>query len=93
MFQDVCRRLGVHKIPTTLFYPQLDGMVERLNRTVKTMLSLFVEKQEDWDEHLPYVLMACRSAQHESTKLTNMLILGREVSLSLDLVVGPPGDE
>ena len=59
------------------------------------MLSLFVEeKQETWDEHLPYVLMAYSSAQHESTKLIpNMLMLGREVSLSLDFVVGPPGDE
>ena len=52
------------------------------------------EKQEDWDEHLPYVMMDYRSAQHESTKLTpNMLMLGREVSLPLDLVVGSPGDE
>ncbi|XP_022093234.1 uncharacterized protein LOC110980655 [Acanthaster planci] len=61
-------------------HPQSDSMVERFNRTVKTMLSMFVdENQDDWDEHLPYVLMAYCSSQHDSTRLTpNMLMLGRE---------------
>ena len=54
------------------------------------------EKQEDWDEHLPYVMMAYRSAQHESTKLilqTCSCWEGRSAGLPLDLVVGCPGDE
>ncbi|XP_038071269.1 uncharacterized protein LOC119740133 [Patiria miniata] len=48
------------------------------------MLSVFVkEKQDDWDKH--------RSARHESTKTTpNMLMLGREIGLPLDLVVEAP---
>ena len=48
---------------TTPFHPQSDGMVEWFNRTVKAMLSKFVnESQDDWDEHLPYVMMAYRSS-------------------------------
>ena len=92
LFRRVCRLLGIRKTRTTPFHPQSDGMVERFNRTVKTMLSMFVaENQNDWDEHLPYVLMAYRSSQHESTKFTpNMLMLGREVALPLDVVVGSP---
>ena len=67
-------------------------MVERFNRTVKAMLSMFVaENQDDWDEHLPYVMMAYRSSQHDATKFTpNMHMLGREVGLPLDVVVGSP---
>ena len=38
----VCRLLGIQKTQTTPFHPQSDGMVERFNRTVKTMLSMFV---------------------------------------------------
>ncbi|XP_038060519.1 uncharacterized protein LOC119731418 [Patiria miniata] len=83
LFQGTCKLLGVQKTRTTPFYPQSDGMVERFNRTVKTMLSLFVhENQDDWDEHLPYVMMAYRSSQHDSTKFTpNMLMLRSAASV------------
>ena len=52
------RRLWCQKhcclLTTNLLHPQSDDMVERFNRTVKAMLSMFVaENQDDWDEHLP----------------------------------------
>ena len=43
-------------------------MVERYNRTLENHLALFLnENQNDWDERVPWVLMAYRSAVHEST--------------------------
>ena len=38
LFQGVCQLLGIQKTQTTPFHPQSDGMVERFNRTVTTML-------------------------------------------------------
>ena len=35
---DVCKLLGIKKLNTTMYHPQCDGMVERFNRTLKTML-------------------------------------------------------
>ena len=35
---DVCKTLGIRKLNTTAYHPQCNGMVERLNRTLKTML-------------------------------------------------------
>ena len=35
---DVCAFLGVEKLNTTSYHPKCDGMVERFNRTLKTML-------------------------------------------------------
>ncbi|XP_022088652.1 uncharacterized protein LOC110978178 [Acanthaster planci] len=88
-FQGVRQLLGIQKTRTMPFHPQSDGMVECFNRTVKTILSMFVdENQKNWDKHLPYVTMAYRSSQHDST--LNMLMLGREVGLPLDVVVGSP---
>ena len=56
------------------------------------MLSSFVnDHQNDWDDHLPYVLMGYRASVHESTKCSpNLLMFGREVQFPLDMSVGYP---
>ena len=53
----------MHKTWTTALHPQSDGLVERLNRTLGKQLAILIaEHQRDWDTHLPFVLMAHRSA-------------------------------
>ena len=61
LFKEMCVLLGIEKTRT-----KSDGMVERFNRTIEAMLS---DHQSDWDSHLPYVIMAYRSAEHETTTL------------------------
>ncbi|KAK3105584.1 hypothetical protein FSP39_001056 [Pinctada imbricata] len=94
LFKSVCEKLGINKTRTTPYRPQSDGLVERFNRTLRQMLSMFVhENQRDWDDHLPYLLMAYRSTAHKSTGCTpNLLMLGRENDCPIDIVVGPPPD-
>jgi hypothetical protein len=69
-------------------------MVERFNRTVQNMLSMFVnENRADWDDLLPYIMMAYRATVHESTGFSpNQMMFGREISCPLDLMVGLPPD-
>ena len=38
VMEDVCQLLGTTRLNTTSYHPQCDGMVERLNRSLKTML-------------------------------------------------------
>ena len=85
VFQEMCRLLGIKKTRTTALHPQSDGMVERYNRTLATQLALFVDShQKDWDQHVPLLLMAYRSAVHETTKCTPAkLMLGRDLRLQL----------
>lgn len=92
LFSEICKLLQVNKSRTTPYHPQSDGMVERYNQTVQTMLAMYVnENRSDWDDHLPYVMMAYRAATHESTKFTpNKLMFGREVSLPIDVIAGDP---
>ena len=71
LFQDMCRLLEIEKTRTTPWHPQSDGMIERFNRTLETLLRHTVqENQSDWNLQVPLCCMAYRSAVHESTKQT-----------------------
>lgn len=90
LFKRMCELFEIDKSRTTPFHPQSDGMVERYNRTLQQMLAMFVNQhKDDWDDHLPFLTMAYRSSVQESTKCTpNILMLGRETLLPIDLVTG-----
>lgn len=88
VFSEMCKLLHIKKTRTTPYHPQSDGMVERFNRTLIRMLRSYVnDHHSDWDDHLPFVMMAYRSVEHETTGCSpNYLMLGREVSTPLDLM-------
>lgn len=88
--EELCKVIHIKKSRTTPYHPQ--SMVERFNKTLVTMLSAYVNvHHSDWDEHLPYVMMAYRTSLHEITGFTpNQLVLGREVSTPLDIMYEMP---
>ncbi|KAK2919619.1 hypothetical protein Q8A73_001823 [Channa argus] len=92
LFAEVCQRLGVRKTRTTPLHPQSDGLVERFNRTLATQLAILTSRhQKDWDQHLPLVPWAYRTAVQESSQCTPAtLMFGRELRTPVDLVFGPP---
>ena len=54
------------------------------------MLSMYVaEDQKDWDLHLPCMMMAYQVTPQCSSQCSpNLLMLGRETELPIDLMVG-----
>ena len=95
VFQEMFKSLGMDKTRTTPLHPQSDRMVERFNRTIEEMLSKFVaENQRDWDSHLPILMMAYRSAVHETTSFTpRELMFRHQIDLLIDLQLGRPKQE
>jgi len=89
VFQRLAQLLGATKTRTAPYRPQSDGLVERFNRTLLNMLSVFTcDRPGDWDEHLPFLLSAYRSSVHASTQCTpNSLVYGRETNLPIDLLL------
>ena len=92
LWAEVCELLDVEKTRTSPYRPQSDGLVERLNRTIKKMLKVFVnDNRDDWDDHLPYIMMAYRATPQASTQCSpNLLMYGREVNLPVEVMAPPP---
>ena len=88
---DVCKLLGIKKLNTTAYHPQCDGMVERFNWTLKTML----RKQaavfgNQCDRYLSGVLWAYRNTAHDSTQEKPSLLFGVDCRTPTEAAILPP---
>jgi transposase InsO family protein len=92
LFNELLRYYGIDHVRTTAYKPSTNGQVERFHRTLNSILAKVVsENQRDWDLHLPYAVAAYRATIHEATGYSpNFLVLGREVAVPLDIVMGQP---
>jgi len=49
--KELNRMLGIKTKLSTVFYPQMDGQMERMNQELEQYLRLFVEhRQRDWQQ-------------------------------------------
>ena len=72
----VYKVMGIHKLQTSAYYPQCNGLVERFNHTLVNMLSMYTgERQTEWDVYLPWVLFAYRTATNASTRFSPFFML------------------
>jgi len=80
LMRDVCSLLGITKLNTTAYHPQCDGLTERFNCTLKTMLRKHVDVYgKQWDRNLHRVLWAYRNTPHEATgEKPSFLMYGRD---------------
>ena len=85
--QDICDLFKMKKVNTTVYHLQTDGLTERFNHTLCTMLSMHVSKhQREWDCFIPVLLFAYRTVLQDSTKETPLyLVHGRDPCLPLDV--------
>ncbi|XP_041457543.1 stress response protein NST1-like [Lytechinus variegatus] len=94
LMAEMCKMLGIKKTRTCPLHPQGDGFIERFNRTLLGMVSSLLDpdgEQKDWDERIPFAMLAYRSAVQESTgESPAMMMLGREISLPVDLLLPSP---
>ncbi|XDV20721.1 hypothetical protein PO909_025992 [Leuciscus waleckii] len=80
--------LGIKSIRTSVYHPQTDGLVKRLNRTLKTMIRKFVHYDaKNWDKWLEPLLFAVREVLQASTGFSPFeLLYGRQPRGVLDVL-------
>ncbi len=98
VMRELTDMLRIKKTRTTPYYPQSDGMVERLNRTLKDMLAKTVNDwHDDWDVWIPQVLLAYRTTMYSTCLLVShphYMMFGREARMPVDVIApDPPGEK
>ena len=80
--------LQIDKRRTTGYRPSVNGMVERYNRSLITILKKYVQEfPNTWSDKLKLACLAYNTAIHEGTQLSPFLIMrGRECTLPHDLL-------
>ena len=92
VLQDTAAILGIKQLPTSGGHPQTDGLVERFNRTLKSMLmKLVVKKGKNWDKLLGPTLLAYRTSPHSSSGETPFFLMyGRDCRMPTGLDIYAP---
>lgn len=80
-FSNVMRQLKVTHNISSAYHPQSQGALERFHQTLKSLLrSYCFELDCDWEEGLPWVLLAIREVVQESIGFSpNELVFGHTV--------------
>ena len=95
VFKGVCRAMGITKTRTTPFNPSSNGMVERTNRTIKSLLRAMANESymTTWDVKLPLVMIAINNTIHRTTGYApfRLQVVGNEnMRVPADFMFGKP---
>ena len=93
ILQEMCQLLHIKKTRTSPRHPQGNGKTERFNLTLLSMIKCYIKDDStQWDQNLNFITAAYRASVHETTGMTpNLLMLGRENRMPLDVMFGEGG--
>ena len=89
LFTELEQLSGVQKLRTTPYHPQCNGLVERMNKTVLSMLRTLPEQNKSrWPESLDKLIYAYNCTIHDTTGFEPYyLMFGRHPKLPIDFIL------
>ena len=90
IIKELCQIMGIDKSRTSIYHAAGNGMTERFNRTLISMLgTLEPDKKKNWKQYVAPLVQAYNCIKHESTGYSPyMLLFGREPRLPVDIAFG-----
>ena len=87
VLQVLSHSLGIKQVFTSPYHPQTNGLTERMNKTIKQVISAYVDPlHQSWDHVLPFAIHAYNTSVQTSTKISPFRALyGRDPCLPLDI--------
>ncbi len=68
--KELCALVGIEKVTTTPYHPETNGCIERMHRTLKSILKKIIDRKKDWVIQMPYALFSLRSLPLEGHGFT-----------------------
>ena len=86
LMNNLCQKLGVTHLYSTVYHPQTNGQIERFNATMDGKIAaLCNERRTNWDEMLQFVTFNYNTSKHATTKQTPFEMMhGRQAILPFD---------
>ena len=85
--KELNRMLGIKTKLSTVFHPQMDGQMERMNQEMEQYLQFFIKhRQKDWLEWLVAAEFAINNKVHMATKVSPFMAnYGKELRMGGDI--------
>ena len=95
LMMDLCMMLGIKKLNTTAYHLECDGMVERFDCTLKSMLRNYIAWfNKQWDRFLPGVLWSNRNTPLETMgEKPSFLLFRVDLCLPTETAFLPPAGQ
>jgi transposase InsO family protein len=77
----ICEAFKIKKTKSTPYFPQGDGVIERMFRTIKPMLGIVTREQHlEWDKALPIIEFGMRNTRSQQTGFSpNEILFGKNL--------------
>ena len=91
VMDETLKELNIKRITTSFYHPQSNGVVERLHKSLNSILAKYLDDHLcQWDAYLNQALAAIRFSISDSSKFSPFaLLFNRDPNLPLDNVLRP----